>query len=306
MDVARTLRRLVAERLPVSVRRLYWYHRRFGRLMPLVRPSTFTDKVNWRILRDRRPLLEGTCDKLWMKEHAARRAPGLVRVPQTYWAGTDLAELARVDLPQRWVLKPNHSTGKVVLGEGPADVAELARQTEGWLAEDLSRRTGEWAYRTARPVLLVEEFIGEPGQTPDDLKVYVFDGVPRLVQVHSSRFEGHRSRVYTPSWSPRPWLAGYPAGPDAPRPVRLEEMLEAAGALAEGFDMLRVDFYEHEGVLWFGETTPYPGSGMIDVDPEMDDELGRWWSLPRAQGSPGRVVAGSDGEQESAARSSAA
>lgn len=266
--------------IPVELRRRRWYYKQFGRQFRSSRVATFTDKVNWRILHDRRSLLKGTCDKLWMKEHALRTAPGLVRVPETYWVGTDVADLAGVDLPERWVLKPNHSTQLVVLGEGPPDVAELTRLTAGWLEEDLARRTGEWAYGTARPLLLVEEFIGEPGQTPPDYKVYVFDDVPRLVQVHSSRFIEHRSRIYTPEWESRDWSAGYPLGPDVPRPQRADEMFRAASAMAEGFDMLRVDFYEHDGVLWFGELTPYPGSGLIQIDPAMDEELGRWWTLP--------------------------
>ena len=266
--------------IPVSLRRRRWYYRQFGRHLRSSQVVTFTDKVNWRILHDRRALLRGTCDKLWMKDHALRTAPGLVRVPETYWSGTDITELAAVDLPGRWVLKPNHSTKLVVLGEGRPDLDELGRLTKGWLEEDLASRTGEWAYRLARPLLLVEEFIGEPGQTPLDYKVYVLDGVPRLVQVHSGRFGEHRSRVYTPEWEPRDWSGGYPFGPDVPRPERLTDMLTAAAALAAGFDMLRVDFYEHEGVLWFGELTPYPGSGLVQVDPAMDEELGRWWHLP--------------------------
>ena len=56
---------------------------------------------------------------------------------------------------------------------------------------------------------------------------------------------------------------------------------EAAKAIAAGFDMLRVDFYEHDGVLWFGELTPYPGSGLAVVDPAMDAALGERWTLPR-------------------------
>ena len=278
--VTARLRRSAAAVVPVGVRRRRWYRRKFGRRFRSRAAVTFNDKVNWRILHDRRPLLEGTCDKLWMKEHASRLAGDLVRVPQTYWVGTDVSELATVELPERWVLKPNHSTQLVLLGQGRPDVTELRHATEGWLEEDLAARTGEWAYSSARPLLLVEEFIGLPGETPSDFKVYVFDGVPRLVKVHSGRFVRHEIRMYTPEWEPRPWVSGHPAGPDVPRPQRAEEMLEAAAVLADGFDMLRVDFYEHDGVLWFGELTPYPGSGLVLMEPELDEELGRWWHLP--------------------------
>ncbi len=290
-----------------SLKRRLRYRRNFGRPLRLSRATTFTDKVNWRIMRDRRALLEGTCDKLAMKGYAESLAGDLVRVPQTYWVGTDVAELAGVELPERWVIKPNHSTGLVHLGEGQPDVAELARTTEGWLEDDHWRRSGQRAYRSARRALIVEEFIGEPGDFPPDLKVYVFDGVPRLVQVHSGRSTGHLSRIYTPEWQPRPWSGGYPPGPDVPRPRRAAEMFEAASRLAQGFDMLRVDFYEHDGVLWFGEITPYPGGGMVKVDRAMDEELGRWWSLPDRTSGGERVVDAEGGQEVvSPARGSAA
>ena len=280
VPLTRHLPRSAVRAIPMSLRRRRWYYRAFGRRLSLRRPATFMAKVNWRIVHDRRALLQGTCDKLWMKDHALRTAPGLVRVPETYWSGTDIAELAEVDLPERWVLKPNHSTRLVILGVGRPDVAELARLTQGWLEEDLAARTGEWAYGSARRLLLVEELIGEPGETPPDYKVYVFDGVPRLVQVHTGRFGEPRVRAYAPDWEPLDWHGGLPMGPDMPRPRCLEEMVKAATAMAEGYDMLRVDFYEHDGVLWFGELTPYPGSGLVQIDPVMDQELGRWWHLP--------------------------
>ena len=266
--------------VPVGWRRRRWYRRQYGRAFRPRTVETFSDKVNWRILFDRRPLLQRTCDKLWMKGHATRVASDLVRVPETLWSGTDLAELSQVALPERWVLKPNHSTKRVILGEGTPDIEALRRQTDGWLEEDLLARTGEWAYGHARAVLLVEEFIGRPGEVPPDFKVYVFDGVPRLVQVHGNRFVEHHSRVYSTTWEALPWSTGYPSGPEVERPRRLEEMLSAAAVLARGFDMLRVDFYEHDGVLWFGELTPYPGSGLITLDPEMERRLGQWWQLP--------------------------
>ena len=123
---------------------------------PTLRPRTFTDKLNWRISWDRRELLAPTCDKLAMKEAAARSAGDLVRVPRTLWAGTDVAELADVHLPGRWVLKPNHTCARVLFGEGPADPLALAAATEGWLDERYWRKSDEWAYRRARPPLLGE------------------------------------------------------------------------------------------------------------------------------------------------------
>ena len=271
---------LVRRALPVWLLRRRNFRKVHGRPMPLVDYTTFTDKVAWRIGHDRRELLAPTCDKLAMKAHAQRVASDLVRVPRTLWSGTDVRELAGARLTDHWVLKPNHSSQLVHFGQDVPDVDELRRVTAGWLEAAHWRQTGEWAYRLARPLLIVEEHIGVPGVPPDDIKVLTFDGVPRMVQVHSGRFTEQRVRPYTPSWEPIHRYTGYPQGPDVPRPARLGQMLEAAGRLAEGFDMLRVDFFETGDALWFGELTPYPGAGMTPLDPELDAWLGSWWTLP--------------------------
>jgi hypothetical protein len=275
--------------LPLPARRAVYFRQIHGRRPPLLAPRTFTEKVNWRISFDRRPLLVPTCDKLAMKQHALRAAAGLARVPRTCWSGTDVAELSGVALPERWVLKPNHSCRRVLVGTGPADPCRLARDTAGWAAERYDRNSGEWAYRRARPGLLVEEFVGDPGGVPVDLKVLTFHGSPRLVEVHSGRGADHRVRLYTPDWEPLPWTEGYARGPAVSRPAVLSPMLEASAALAAGFDMLRVDWYEHQGTLWFGELTPYPGAGLSALEPELDGLLGSWWTRPGAR-ADGRVL----------------
>src|SRR5687768_18414498 len=120
------------------------------------RPATFTEKMHWRLRHDRRPLLIGTCDKLAMKDRALRLAPGIVRIPETCWFGTDVAELAQVSLPPHWVLKPNDASGLVLFGHGPARPDELAERIECWVHRKDRRQHEEWAYRQARPGLLVE------------------------------------------------------------------------------------------------------------------------------------------------------
>jgi hypothetical protein len=266
--------------VPAPVRRTLLYREATGRLPPLLRPRTFTEKLNWRITFDRRDLLAPTCDKLAMKEHARRLTPGLVRVPTTLWSGTDVGELADVDLPGHWVLKPNHSCIRRLFGQDPADVADLRRRTAGRGGEQYWRKSEEWAYRRARPCLLVEEFVGVPGMVPADLKVLVVGGEPRLVELHTGRGDDHRARFYDPEWRPLPWTVGYRPGPDADPPERLEDLLKAATALADGFDMLRVDCYEVDGELWFGELTPYPGAGLSPLEPDLDAWLGAAWTLP--------------------------
>ncbi|WP_369132397.1 ATP-grasp fold amidoligase family protein [Modestobacter sp. I12A-02662] len=265
-------------RLPLPLKRAVLFRRAHGR-WPARPPRTFTEKVNWRVVHDRRPLIGQLGDKLAMKEYALEVLPS-VHVPRVLWTGTDVAELAGAVLPERWVLKPNHGTMRVHVGTGAPDVAHLRHVTRDWLDEPLYRSRGEWVYSQARRLLLVEEFLGADGEVPADHKLMVFGGRVRLVQVDSGRFGAHRRRLYTPDWQPVDVDEAVAAGPVTPPPASLPAMVRTAEQLGRAFDFVRVDLYDVAGEVWFGELTAYPGGGLDRFDPELDRVLGAQWQLP--------------------------
>ncbi|WP_369140767.1 ATP-grasp fold amidoligase family protein [Modestobacter versicolor] len=267
--------RRVLSRLPLRLKRAVLFREAHGRWPGR---TTFTDKIDWRVVHDRRPLIGRLGDKLAMKDYATAVCPGLP-VPAVLWTGDDVADLAEVDLPDRWVLKPNHGTMRVHVGTGRPDVAELRRVTVGWLDEPLYRTRGEWVYSQARRTLLVEEFLGA-AEPPADFKFLVFGGRVELVQVDTGRFGDHRRRLYTPDWTPVDVAEAVAPGPVTAPPAGLPRMLEVAATLGAAFDFIRVDLYDVDGEVWFGELTPYPGGGLDAFDPALDARLGALWQLP--------------------------
>lgn len=269
-------------RLPPGVERRALFVIAHRRLPHFGRPVTFSDKINWRILNDRRPLLAWTCDKLAMKQYALTQVPDGLAVPRTIWSGPDVRDLAAADLPEHWVLKPNHrSSGLVYFGTGQPDLRELAAVTATWLEPFEARRLREWAYSQARPILLAEELMGTPGTPPPDYKFYVFDGTVGVVELHTDRYARHQARLYRPDWSPLDVVVVAELAPVAPQPPNLDRMLEIAARLGRPFDFMRVDLYDDDDVIKFGELTPYPSSGLGRFDPaSFDTELGKAWTLP--------------------------
>lgn len=257
-----------------------YYNRRLPRFG---NPVTFNDKVNWRILNDRRPLLKETCDKLAAKDYATKAAlPGL-HVPHTIWSGSDIRDLRAVELPQHWVLKPNHRSGLIYFGNGDPDYRELSMVTATWLDTFEARKLREWAYSAARSMLFVEELLGTPGDPPPDYKFYVFDGEVAAVEEHLGRYSRHQLRLYLPDWSPLNVLFGpIELGPVTAPPPNLDTMLAIASELGRPFDFMRVDLYNINGVIQFGELTPYPSGGLDRFIPaSFDTELGKKWKLAK-------------------------
>lgn len=249
-------------------------------------PRTFNEKVNWRILYDRRDRIVAACDKMRMKEMARAAYPGAqLGIPETYWYGTDLRDAPDLAGLPPWVLKPNHSSGHALFGPDPqTDVAALLEQTRDWW-----KRTpvelGEWGYGEARPLLLLEERIPTPDDSPPtDYKFFVFDGRVELVQVNRGRFDDQTATFLDADWNRLPVRWRIRPVADEPRPAELDTMLEVASTLGADWDFIRVDLYAVDGVVWFGEYTPYPGGGLLRYTPKhFDVEQGLHWQLPELE-----------------------
>ena len=265
------------ERLPLRLRRhvlFAIYQHRWGNFAA---PRTFSEKVNWRMLYDRRPELAWTCDKLAMKERAASCG---IRVPATWWSGTDIEDLASIELRGEWVLKPNHRSGVVLFGMDSANVQRLRQETAGWLEDFPMGNQGRMGVFGSAPLLLLEERL--PLDTvAEDFKVWTFGGKAEFIHVDTDRFGTHTRRFYTPDWLPLECEQSYPMAGPIPRPDALTEMLDAARSISAGLDFLRVDLYLVDGIVYLGEVTPYPQGGLDPIRPHsVEVEWGDLWRLP--------------------------
>jgi hypothetical protein len=99
--------------------------------------------------------------------------------------------------------------------------------------------------------------------------------------VDTDRFTRHSRILYSPDWEPMPFQSSYPVADAIPRPDCLTDLLEAATAMAAGFDFLRVDLYVERSQVYLGEVTPYPDGGLKPFRPRQADlAMGSLWSLP--------------------------
>ncbi len=283
---------------------------RFVRAVRLWRtrnPSTFRDKVRYKMLRDHRELVVTFADKAAVRDHVAA-AVGERYLPRAYAIVDDPAALRDLVLPEAYVVKPTHGSGAaIIVSDGAADEASLPtepgswayrhvrpeaaprddviRIAQGWVAQLYGQGPNrEWVYgRIPRRIIVEELLAGVNGAIPDDYKFFVFHGRCAFVQVDSGRFGLRTQDFFRPDWQHLPLSGGPPwAEPELAKPACLTEMIEVAERLGAGTDFVRVDLYDVDGRVVFGELTSFPAGGDSPFDPEsFNEEFGRPWTVPR-------------------------
>lgn len=275
--------------LPDRLHVIRQYRRSFGRLRFGIRPRRFSELLLAKMLWDRDPLLPITTEKVDARGFVASRVGTDYLIPLLQVS--DRAE--RIDLealPARFAIKASHGCGfNLLVGDKSQIDAEALRATlRGWLATDWYRRHREWAYRGVPRRILVEALLVDHGELAADYKFYVFNGRARMVMVNgrsavaavAPKGGRHPTRDYFDErWQPLRVERGKPrAAVTPPRPDRLAEMIDVAERIARDFAFCRVDLYNVEGRIYFGEITHYPSAGQQMFRPlDFDAALGEVW-----------------------------
>ncbi len=249
----------------------------------LRRPRTFAERLVQRSLTVDDPRIATTGDKVGLRAYVAERV-GPDYLPQVVQV---LAPGDRVDLaswPPTAVMKASHASNWIRFVErDAADAAELDALAATWLGRSYARFRGERHYAAMVPRVVVEEDLRRAGRTPDDVKLFVFEGRVRMVVVDGDRFGAHTRLVADAAWHPLDVIYNYPfPDPVPPAPARWTEMVDLAERLAEGFPFVRVDLYVVDGRVLVGEMTHFPDGGVSRFVPgAFGAELGAVWSEGR-------------------------
>ena len=251
-----------------------------GRLPNLGHPKTFSEKIAYRKLYDRDPRMPPLVDKIVSKElMAARFGPDFI-IP-TLATFESEKEIDFGALPYPCVVKANHGSGmNIFLKQQPENEKEVRRQLRRFLRYDHYKTSEEWAYSQVHKRPLVEPFIdgGEHGLI--DYKFHTFGGRVFAIQVDVDRYTNHGRCFFDSTWKRMRFELLYPkASYDIFPPGALDKMLYYAEYIGEGFSYVRVDLYEIEGEVKFGEATFYPGAGLENFrPPEFEVLVGEQWN----------------------------
>lgn len=267
------------------------YRLTFGKKLNLEQPTTFNEKLQWLKLYDRRPEYTAMVDKVTAKELAAARI-GAEHIIPTLGVWDSVDEIDFDALPDKFVLKTTHDSGgvRIVDRRKDFDPAALRAFFDAHLRNNLYKSQREWPYKDVKPRILAETYM-EDSKTGElrDYKIFVFGGEAKAVHIATNRQNAEQPTAF--DFFDREFRhydfrkGGYPNAETLPgKPEHMDRMFELAERLSDGLPFLRVDFFEADGKVYFGEFTFYPGSGFSPFDPEKwDTVFGGWLKLPETK-----------------------
>lgn len=257
-----------------------------GRELDLRNPTLFTEKLQWLKLYDRKPIYTSMVDKYTVKSIVASIIGKEYIIP-TFGVWDKFEDIEFSSLPNKFVLKCTHDSGGLIICKDKEKIDYKAAQKK--VSKSLKRNYyyygREWPYKDVKPRIIAEPLI-EDTKTGElrDYKFFCFGGKVKCYKVDYDRFICHRANYFTPNGELMR-LGEEVCPPDEkkiiPIPTNLNKMKKLSEMLSQGQPFLRVDFYNVDGKIYFGELTffPYSGFGKF-VYEDNDSMLGSWINLP--------------------------
>jgi hypothetical protein len=258
-----------------------WYYRRsFGRDIDLNNPRTFSEKIQYVKLYNRQIGMYRLVDKYEVRQYVKEK--GLENIlNQLYGVYERVGDLKFDQLPDAFVIKMTHGSNWNIIcpDKNKLKWDEALIKLRGWQKENFYFHTREWVYKEIKPRIIVEKYLDGDrggGTSLSEYKFFCFNGKPGSILVARDRYTDLTVNFYDLEWNLLPWRRISPnAGVNIPKPAHLGEMLEIAQKLSEGLIFARIDLYDVQGKIIFGEVTLSPGSGFSKFYPdEVDLTLG--------------------------------
>ena len=264
-----------------------WYKMVCGKTLDLENPKSFNEKIQWLKLYDATPLKTQLADKYLSREWLKERFGEEHLVPLLgCWECFD--DIDFNTLPDRFALKCNHGSGWniIVDNKSKLDIKKAKEKFDYWMSLNFAYKgCYELQYKDIHPLIIAEQYLEmSDGSGIKDYRFYCFNGKPMQVWVDLySGTPNHIRSIFDMDWNKLPFRCGWPDGGDQlnNKPINFDLMASYASQIAKHFLFIRVDYFEVQGKLYFGELTftPMNGQGKFEPD-EWDERLGSLLHLP--------------------------
>ncbi len=187
-------------------------------------------------------------------------------------------------LPNEFVMKCSHACAfnAIIKDKSQINLKDLRKKFNKWLKTNYGKKTLEMHYAKIKPQIIIEQYIGGM-DLPTEYKIHVFNGVARSLYVVTGRGKDIRYNNYYIDWTPfdgSQFNGWKKTDYELKKPENFQEMVELAEKLAKPFPFVRVDLYNINGKIYFGEMTFTPAKGTLILDDDKADfEMGEWLKI---------------------------
>lgn len=264
------------------------YKKKFGKKLNLKNPQTYSEKLQWLKLYDKNPLYTKLVDKYEVKNYVAEKFGEDLIIP-TLGVWDKFEDIDFNQLPDQFVLKTAHDSGGIYIckDKSKIDFSALSKFIKQRQKVNPYYSNREWPYKNVKPRVIAEKFmIDESGEGLKDYKFFCFNGKVKAMFIATDRNkEGTEVKFdfFDRDFKHLPFKQGHENAEITPnKPAKYEEMVAIAERLSEGFCQVRVDLYNINGKIYFGEYTFFHFSGTQPFVPECwDKTFGDWITLPQ-------------------------
>lgn len=265
------------------------YRCNLGKKLDLKNPQTYNEKLQWFKLYDRNPLYTTLVDKYAVKYHVAKII-GEEHIIPTLGVYSKFDKIDFDKLPDKFVLKCTHSSGDIVICKDKKnfDIESAGKKLTKCLKKNFYKNSREWPYKNVPRKLMAEKYLADKNGELNDYKFYCFNGKVSTCMVCEGRFSssGVRYHYFDPQWKYLPYCVYENVNIDnlqKLKPNSLDKMIDIAERLSSGIPQVRVDLYEVDGKVYFGEMTFFSAGGFDnDISEHADLELGKEFILPNS------------------------
>ena len=267
------------------------FYASMGKTLNLDNPQTFNEKLQWLKLYNRRPEYTTMVDKYEVRKYIAQKLGTEYLIPLLgVWDTPEEIDFNK--LPDKFVLKCNHNSGLgmyICKDKSKMDVRKVKKELWKGLKQDYYLTGREWPYKNVKRKIIAEKYMEDDAvHELRDYKFFCFGGQVKCFKIDYDRFVDHHANYFDKEGKLLEFGEAicppvYDRKIDLPK--SLSKMVEFAEKLTKEMPFLRVDFYDVNGKVYFGELTFFPASGLGRFIPEeWDLKMGEWIPLSRYDG----------------------
>ncbi len=264
------------------------YRLEFKRRLNLNNPITYNEKLQWLKLFYHNPIHTIMADKYVVKQYV-KDIIGEEYIIPTLHVWNTVEDIEWDKLPHKFVLKTTHDSGNfgviICKDKSKLDISSVEKKLRKSLNRNTFQIGREWPYKNIKPQIIAEEYLENNNSDElKDYKFFCFNGKVKAICVVSGRnsVRGACVDFFDVNYNQLPFRTLYKNSTIIPQqPKLLQEMIDVSAKLSQGVPHVRVDLYEVNGKIYFGEYTFFTSGGLTPFRPEeYDYQFGEWLTLP--------------------------